>query len=612
MFILGIMALTQSLFLPGALILKVVDFKGSFVQRLGYCIGLSLIVTYCGIFILTMLHLYDQIVVLILFAVQFFTLLRLYWYELGQPIVPILAQVWNRFVNSLNSLLKPLNNIETASLAKIIQSVFKLLFFVLAVTVLWWACRLILNYLGSIFEAWDVINVWNKWALTWASGQVPLYTRNYPQLIPAHWSLTYIFMGDTQVQFFAKAFMLFFTFLMLLLFWDLGLQTKKGGFWAGVVVTYFLLKKLLFPQLTNGYVDIAVAFFASLTIYSLVKLLNEPDESRRPLLLVLSAVFAGGAALIKQSGVYVFLVYFPLVYLGILRPLYNGRLGPLLRPVLKASTIAALLALPWYLFKFIAFQIGLDRPEVQDLIQISANEYDRVSPMTQVISALGQFDIYIWLFPLILFGMFLLPTFYRWLVLLYILPLPLIWSLIASYDTRNLAICLPVLGMVSGLVIEAVLLRSAALVDKFQTARLKVFLIPVIVVGAMLGANAYFPASRLVEEQGRLQRQAFSPQKNEAIYEIVAREGPDVRILTNYPINYLPGLEKVRVDFGYRDYNDFLYRLQNPAIEYLLLPRVIDPQIADYIEQKLASGDYELVFENREWLYYRMIRIAKR
>jgi len=612
MFILGIMALSQSMLLPGALILKAINFRGSFIQRLSYMAGLSLVVAFCGIFVLTLLGLYKQTFVVVLFVIQVIGLLWMYRYSLGEPITTHFPQIWNRFVHSLKDFILPSKEDETSSLTLFVHSIFKLVFFILALSVLWWALKLFFNYLGSIFTAWDAINSWNKWALAWADGQMPLYTQNYPQLMPANWSLTYIFMGSTKVQFFAKALMLCFTFLILLLFMDLGLQTDKGGFLAGCVITYLLLKKFLLPQLTNGYVDIAVAFFACLTIYSLVKLLNTPDENQRPTLLVLSAVFAGGAAMVKQTGVYVFLVYFPLVYLGILRPLYNGRVQPLLRPVLYASAIATFLAVPWYILKFFMFRMGLDRPELQNLMQVSANEFGALAPTTQFLAALGQFDKYIWLFPLVLLGMFLLPTFYRWLTLLYILPFPLIWSFIASYDTRNLAICLPILGMVAGLVIEEVLLKAAFWVDNFQTVRLKMFLVPIILIGVLLVVNAYFSASKLIEEQGRLQREAFSPQKNEAIYEIVGREGPEVRILTNYPIEYLPGLEEVKVDFGYRDYNDFLYRLQDPAIEYLLLPRVIDPGISDYIEQKLASGDYELVFENKEWLYYRMIHIAKR
>jgi hypothetical protein len=611
MFLLGFMALSQSMALPGALILKAINLRGSFIQRLGYMVGLSLVVTFCGIFFLTLLGLYNQFIVVILFVIQVVGLFWMYRYSLGEPIATLLPQTWNSFVHSMKDFLLPSDEAETSSLPVFVQSIFKFVFFILALSVLWWALKLFFNYLGSIFTAWDAINSWNKWALAWAAGEVPLYTQNYPQLIPANWSLTYIFMGSTKVQFFAKALMLCFTFLILLLFMDLGFQTDKGGFLAGCVITYLLLKKFLLPQLTNGYVDIAAAFFAFLTVYSLVKLLNTQDENQRPILLVLSAVFAGGAAMVKQTGVYVFLVYFPLVYLGILRPLYNGRVQLLLRPMLYASAIATFLAVPWYILKFFLFRIGLDRPEVQNLMQISSNEYDAVGRTTQFLAAMGQFDKYIWLFPLVLLGMVLLPTFYRWLTLLYILPFPLIWSFVASYDTRNLAICLPIVGMVAGLVIEEVLLKLASWVNNFQAVRLRMFLIPILLIGVLLVLNAYFPASTLIEEQGRLQREAFSPQKNEAIYEIVAREGPEVRILTNYPMEYLPGLEEVKVEFGYRDYNDFLYRLQNPAIEYLLLPRVIDPRISDYIEQKLASGDYELVFENKEWLYYRMIYIAK-
>ena len=612
MFLFGTMALFQSMILPGALILKRFNFSGSFIQRLSYTVGLSLVTTFCGIFLLTLLGLYKQAVVLVIFAVQVAGLLWMYRHELVQPIFPLLAQVWNQTAHPLGKFILPMEDAENHSLKKLTQSIFNLIFFVLAVSVLWWAFRLFLNYLGSIFDAWDAINSWNQWALTWASGHIPFSTHDYPQLIPANWSLTYVFMGNTKVQFFAKALMLSFTFLILLLSVDLGLQTNKSGFLIGTVLTYLLLKKFLLPELTNGYVDIAVAYFALLTIHGLVQLLNTPDEAQRPVLLVLSAVFAGRAAMTKQSGLYIFLLFFPLVYLGILRPLYDGQVRPLLRPFILAGTIAVMLALPWYLFKFIAFQLGQDRPQVQTLIQVSSNTYDGAPLVAQMVAAFGQFDKYLLLFPLILLGLAILPPFYRWLIGLFVLPYPFLWAYVASYDTRNLSIWLPVFAMIAGLVLEELLLRSASFVEKFQTIRLKAFLIPAVFLFVFLIVGYYLPASKLMERQGQLQRQAFSPQKNEAIYEIVAKEGPEVRILTNYPIDFLPGLEDVKVNFGYRDYNDFLYRLQDPAIEYLLLPRVIDPRISEYIEQKLASGDYELIFENKEWLYYRMIHIARR
>ena len=612
MFLLGTMALFQSMVLPGVLILKRFNFSGSFIQRLSYTAGLSLVTTFCGIFLLTLLGLYKQAVVLVLFAIQVAGLFWVYRHELGKPVVPALAQTWNRFVHSIRDFVLPIPEAEPRPLKRLTQSILNLIFFVLAVSVLWWAFRLFLNYLVSIFDAWDVINSWNQWALTWASGHVPLYTHDYPQLIPAHWSLTYVFMDNTKVQFFAKALMLSFTFLTFLLSVDLGLRTKKTGFLIGTVLTYLLLKKFLLPELTNGYVDIAVAYFTLLNFHSLVQLLDTSDEGQRPVLLVLGAVFAGGAAMTKQSGVFIFLLYFPLVYLGILRPLYAGQIRPLLRPFLLAGTIAAILALPWYIFKFIAFQMGLDRPQVQTLIQVSSNTYDGAPLVAQTVAAFGQFDKYLLLFPLILLGLAILPAFYRWLIVLFVLPYPFLWAYVASYDTRNLSIWLPVFALIAGLVLEELLLRSASLVENLPVVGLRAFLIPAVFLVLLLLGNYYIPAAKLMERQGQLQRQAFSPQKNKAIYEIVAKEGPQVRILTNYPIDYLPGLEEVRVDFGFRDYNDFMYRLQNPAIEYLLLPRVIDPQISEYIEQKLTSGDYELVFENREWLYYRMIHIVRR
>ena len=108
-----------------------------------------------------------------------------------------------------------------------------------------------------------------------------------------------------------------------------------------------------------------------------------------------------------------------------------------------------------------------------------------------------------------------------------------------------------------------------------------------------------------------MQKQIFSPQKNNLIYKFLAEEPAGIRILTNYPIQYLPGLEDVQAAFDYSDYNIFLAWVSDPSIKYLLVPRSIDP-IEDYLDQKIASGDYELVFENNEWRYYRMIRILER
>jgi hypothetical protein len=77
-------------------------------------------------------------------------------------------------------------------------------------------------------------------------------------------------------------------------------------------------------------------------------------------------------------------------------------------------------------------------------------------------------------------------------------------------------------------------------------------------------------------------------------------------------MDYIPGLEKNQVRFNFQDYDLFLSYLQNPDINYLLVPNGIDKQIAGYIDGQVNAGNYEVIFKDKQWKVFTLYKILKK
>ncbi len=82
---LGILALIQILFLPGILAMKVLKPGGGLLQKLIYIIGISLILNFLLVFLLTALHIYIQPIMLLVLAAEIGGVLILYRSTLKNP-----------------------------------------------------------------------------------------------------------------------------------------------------------------------------------------------------------------------------------------------------------------------------------------------------------------------------------------------------------------------------------------------------------------------------------------------------------------------------------------------------------------------------------------------
>jgi hypothetical protein len=369
-----------------------------------------------------------------------------------------------------------------------------------------------------------------------------------------------------------------------------------------------LLSKFLNNGLYNGYVDITVAFFTFATLYILLKAHNTPGMEQRGRLYLLGAIFTAGAAVTKQTGVYIALCYPILVYAD----LYFSKLPLDNKKLQKWIAIFAAISLiwvSWYVFKVIA---GTDTQAINTYISLSENRYDNVSLIGRISAALGQHREFVILFLLIAVTFPWMDRFYKVLTLLFA-PYPFIWAGLASYDTRNLAIFLPVLALVAGYSIHWLIVKLVGLSERARVFQIPVYIPVVFACLALFSVGFLVSAQKLYQKQVDLQRQIFSPDKNQMLLDLVAENGPQTRIMTNYPMEYIPGLGEYQVRFDFQDYDLFLARIQqNPDVEYLLVPNVTDDRIKDYINARVEAGDYQVITRDKQWKVFTLIKILNR
>ena len=209
-------------------------------------------------------------------------------------------------------------------------------------------------------------------------------------------------------------------------------------------------------------------------------------------------------------------------------------------------------------------------------------------------------------------ALFLLEGAYRWLVILLVIPFSLLWAGYFSYDTRNLALIFPVWGLAAGLCLERLIKIGFDLVLRLKVERSKAYIGVILLVLALIGLSFAYPAAALKEKQTAQQKQIFNASLNAQLYDYIGQVGNNIKILTNYPIEFLPGLENLEVNYSFTDYASFNQQISQPEINYLLIPVNVDDAIKRSVTQNLDNGNYRLIFEDDHFIPYQFIFMKKK
>jgi hypothetical protein len=361
---------------------------------------------------------------------------------------------------------------------------------------------------------------------------------------------------------------------------------------------------------TNGYVDIAVAFFAFMSIYMLIRVQQTSELDQRDKMLVIGALFSAAAAITKQPGLYIVVCYPVLAFINV-NSFDLSTQKKWLKAFFPWLALVSILWISWYLFKGIQTQLGVDHSYVDVLINQSAARYKGLNIAQQILAAIGEFDLYIIILVLVGVAFPLMDRFYKVLTLL-AAPYLFLWAWIAAYDTRNLAIFLPLLALIGGYSINKLIPELMKILEKLKIFRIPVYVPLVLSCLLLAGLSVVFSPQRLLQRQQVLQKQIFSPSQNKLLYDALDEERPNTKVLTNYPMEYLPGLKEHKVSFIFQDYDLFLANINNTDIEYILLPNSAADMIKDYITVEISAGNYKMIAKNTEWKKFTFIKILKR
>jgi 4-amino-4-deoxy-L-arabinose transferase-like glycosyltransferase len=374
----------------------------------------------------------------------------------------------------------------------------------------------------------------------------------------------------------------------------------------------------VFGSRGNGYADSPVAFWGLMTVTFIILSENHKDENK---LILLGALFAAGAALTKQTGMSMVLIYPVLLLLRDRRQPKKS-----IRLMIKSIGLMALMVIPWYLFKEIQIHLGIDTSEVWGNISIVRNNHSWI----EIISSAQELFLNNIINPFIsknvtfILLIFLAivsfkDKFWREICCLIIIPFWIGWMLLISYDTRNLNLIIPLLGISAGVGIRNLLQLDLVKIEGFfQLKKVQsvlqftrevfvsikkyfsvwkiwylLLLIPIIFI-----LPYWISDSRLIKHAMIKQRYIGDPYVNQQIYYYKDHYGLDGKILTPYVfLAYIPELDTYTEYYNFKN-PEFFSEFNNPEIGYALFdPQWLTDDVHNYIFKLIDEKKIKIIFE---------------
>ena len=550
-FILGILSVFQTIFLPGYIISRrFLPLTG--LSRALISFALSPLINYQFVFLFTSLGIYNRVTVFIFFAAECLALIWL----VRKPAS----------YHTQTTPIHPESEVTNLRLKDSWRGWFKTIFTAFALSIAFAIILKILLRNPVVFDAWDDVVSWNRWANDWYKGILPIQTYHYPQTIPTNWSMMYHFVGSGDIQPFAKIMMNVFPFAVLVGFYDLYKNLKSEAFLAASGFSGFLVLSIVGIFLGTGYVDVSITFYCFIIFYSLLLTYRGflPLSSG----LILSTALLATAVLIKQGGLY---MIFPFIIASIIIFLKHHQ-EPVNRKRLIAIMFASytVLALPYYIYKEIQMNKGVEKSEVswvtqdiyagktklQRLEDASVGFRDTVTDITLInslpesmraVTKLAFFSILI-----LLSGLSFANPLGRFVMLFIVIPYYLIWGLFFSYDLRNVSLLIGFWGFALGTG-TVVGLNVLARIHSRQRKLTAIALLTLFVIFVSIK----FPRQRLLAIERRMAMETIlDPILNKLLYQHLDSGNIKGKFLSSYPMGpYLPDVRDHLEPFVFAESN---------------------------------------------------------
>ena len=602
MFFLGILAVFQILFIPGLIFRSLYHPKGKLFFQLSVIVTTSMLANFLLFFPMVYLHFYTRTAVLIVIGLEILVLLWLYR-SIFRINLDEMAQWLNPFIREIKESISVWFASEKISpVIRLLRGLVIAVFLALSLSLAYWFFRRLPNNFGTVFNLWDSVVSWNAWAQDWAQGIVPNLKATYPQLLPINLSITYVLIGNFEVSLFAKAIMPIFALLTVLTVLEMAFSEKKYGYLIAVVLVYLLYKKFLGEYIVDGYADIPVAFMVLTALVPYFRNENIISENKE---FILSMVLAAAASLTKQVGLYI-LAFLPLI------ALLNSkeRSKKTIRFCLIALAVGTVLVLPWYLPLGISLLQGVKDSGLSVYLSLSSGATENSSLLLRPVAAMVSLGKYMFVYAFSLIAIPLLSRRWRWLIILFLIPFSLLWSIVASYDTRNLSMTFPVLAVIAGLAVQVCLDWGWEELSRIKIGKLSAAVLLLFVIAPIVYYGLKLDDKTLVAKWRDAQSQIFSPGINEQLYALDFSQDDCEYIMTNYPVRFLPDMQNRQRVSNFSDFVQYQNWSADPSICWMLVPgNSAANEVEEDIDAKLRDGTYTLLYETDNWVPYELIKV---
>lgn len=604
MFSLGIFGIFQVLFFPGILIKKFINLPKNFFFSLSSVIGLSLITNFLFVLLLTSLGIFVRWLVIFLLVAEMIAIIYFYRNELSNVNLGVIFHnLWNSLAKSVHSLVPVIDDQEKVIL-KVVRYGLILFSFVIALIAIEWMSRFFRYNLGEVFNTWDAVVSWNRWAVDWASNQLPLRTQDYPQLIPANWALIYKLTGSSQIQFFTKAIMPLFPLLILLLLFGLGMETKNPAFFLSVELSRMIMKKFSAEFLAAGYVDFALSFLVFLSFILLFLAYKEENLKTKLNFVFLSLIFVSGSVITKQPGFFAMVSVFLLSVMFVLRNDLKIIFLQHRKQVVIFMILIGIIFFPWYLYKGIQILSGVEETHLFGALEHTNQVHNNRSLFANLIPGLKSMGNYFYIILFLIPSLFFIEKFWRIISVFVVFPYIALWASYASYDPRNLTMMFPFIALLFCLGAIGLFFWIFRLIIKFRIEKIPVYSVFLLTGISIVAASFIWTKEQLVSKQLDKQKQIFSVELNEKLYEYFSNREIEGKILTNYPIDYLPGFENTQKSIVFTEISQFSTGINELDTHYLLYPTNVSDEIQILINDLESQDKLEIVFSTDSWIPY--------
>lgn len=605
--LLGLCAILQGTFLHGFLLLHFLGIpRAGILSTWILSFALSVTANYLLVTLLVAIGVYLPVVMYCIFAAELVLVLRIVYPYLVRPareLGPLLfgpyLPFWSRF--------------RTMSYS---DKAFALTGLVLALLCIFTVGRALAREMGTIFSVWDDVVSWNHWATMWAANDFPHGTLSYPQLLPALWSLTYVFMQDNTIQFFAKGLMPLYPLAILLVYLDLGLRQKRADHLYSVLFAVVILQLFMKAYVYEGFADTPVGFMCLASIYALLLAADEADPERRTKYILAGTLIVVGCAHTKQVGMYMAALYLPLAFLLTTEEMPASKLRESLSDWLKLAALVVLLVAPWYLVAHWQMWMGVNRSNIYDLVvteHASRSLIERWEHAWSLLSARLDYPGASIMVVMIAIVTAMLDRQWRWLVGLVIVPFYIIWAMLFSYDQRTLAFIMPLAGGMMGIAASRAWNAAGR---PFVSGRMPtgVYLGTAVLLVLIASLAPQSSMDRLRARQIERQRLIGEPLVNEQAYrQFGIQPGSFVTNYTMLQAGFLPGLERQAISDDFKNLSLLRKKLSQSAATYILVRTdIVDNRdVRRFLDEKTDSGDFELLYRKdsgRQFLFLKVLR----